>query len=340
MIKTLPAPRIIDPSSVPALRWGVIGPGAIAEMFVGTIHKHTIQRVHAVASRTPGRAQEFAAKFGIPQVFDSYDQLVTADIDAVYIASYQGDHFEHAMLALAAGKHVLVEKPITYLPDEAEKLLATAKKSGLLAIEAMWTRYLPQSDIIRQLLASGDLGAPELFVSAFCTDNRAVERLWTKGGGGIIYDMGIYPIAMAQQFMGNPRTIEARGLVRPDGLDEESTVLLTYEAGGRAVLVTSGIASLPQRATCSLERGTVDVHAPFLAPSGVTVSTKEFYAESQSWRDESAVQGHEGLSYQATYFAKLVGEGQLESPVHSHADTVANIATAAEVSRQIGAKAY
>ena len=340
MVKTLPTPQIFDPNSVRALRWGVIGPGSIAEMFVGTIHKHTAQRVHAVASRTSGRAQQFAAKFGIPQVFDTYEQLVTADIDAVYVASYQGDHFDHAMLALAAGKHVLVEKPITYLPEEAEKLLATAKKSGLLAMEAMWTRYLPQSDIIRQLLASGDLGAPELFVSAFCTDNRAVDRLWTKGGGGIIYDMGIYPIAMAQQFMGNPKTIEARGIVRPDGLDEESTVLLTYEGGGRAVLVTSGIASLPQRATCSLEKATIDVHAPFLAPSGITLSTKEFYAESATWRDESAVQGHEGLSYQATFFAKLVGEGQLESPIHTHADTVANIAVAAEVSRQIGARAY
>ena len=151
----LPEPIIINPDSVPALNWGIIGPGGIAETFVGATQKHTAQRFAAVASRTPGRADEFASTFNIPKVHASYQDLVEDDeLDAIYISSHQGDHFEHAMLALDAGKSILVEKPITYFPDQARQIFEKAAANGLLAMEAMWTRYLPQSTILRQLLDS------------------------------------------------------------------------------------------------------------------------------------------------------------------------------------------
>lgn len=337
----LPKPQLLDPASVPVLKWGVIGPGNIAETFVGGTMRHTRQQFGAVASRTPGRAAEFAKKFGLARVHENYEALVAdPELDAIYIASFQSDHFEHAMLAIAAGKHVLVEKPITYLPEQAEELLAAARAKGVLAMEAMWTRYLPQSTIIRQLLASGQLGVPEFFTASFCSDNRSVERLWKPGGGGIVFDMGIYPIAMAQQFMGNPISIHATGRVRPDGMDEESYAVLQYESGARAMLVTSGIASLPARVSVAFEHAMVEIHPQFLAPSGISLLNKDFYATGDTWIDEFPVQTHEGLSYQANYFAQYVGEGRLESPVHTHADVVANIKTAAEITRQIGARPF
>lgn len=337
----LPKPELLNPDSVPVLRWGVIGPGSIANVFVGATLSFTRQRITAVASRTPQRAAEFAVRHGLPTVHESYQALVNdPDVDAIYIASHQGDHFEHAMLALEGGKHVLVEKPITYLPEQAEVLLASARAKGLLAMEAMWTRYLPQSSIIRQLLASGELGAPELFLASFCTDNRSVERLWAPGGGGIVFDMGIYPIAMAQQFMGNPTSIQAFGRVRTDGMDEESYAMLGYEHGGRAVLTMSGIATIPARASVSFENAVVELLPQFLAPSGVSLLTKDFSATGETWIDDLPAQQHNGLSYQANYFAQYVGEGRLESPLHTHADVIANIKTAAEITRQIGARPF
>lgn len=337
----LPLPRTIDPNSVPSLRWGVIGPGAIAKTFIGAVQAHTNQQIHAVASRTPGRASEVGKEFGIPLVLESYEQLVAhPEVDVVYIASHMSDHFEHAMLAISAGKHVLVEKPITYLPAEARDLLTAARANGVLAMEAMWTRYLPQSDIISQLLASGDLGKPELLAAAFCVDNREIPRLWQKGGGGIVFDMGIYPIAIAQQFMGNPIKITASGKVRPDGMDEESFVVLEYAGGARSQLTISGISTLPIAASCSFEKGLVLIDEPFLAPSGIRLRDKEFYFTEQAWRDESKVKGHDGLSYQATALASFISQGLLESPLHSHADTVANIEVAFEITRQLGAKPF
>jgi predicted dehydrogenase len=335
----IPSPEIIDPQSVPSLRWGIIGPGGIAEVFVSSSQKHTTQVFRAVASRTPGRAQEFATKYGIGRVYENYEQLVQdPELDAIYIASWQVEHFEHAMLALNAGKHVLVEKPITVLPEHAQNIFDLAKEKGLLAMEAMWTRYLPQSTIIRKLLAQGELGVPELFAASFCADNRAIKRLWTKGGGGIVYDMGIYPIAMAQQFMGNPVKITAIGSVDENLMDKESFTLLEYENGSRAHLTTSGIATLPVTASCSFENGVLALDDPFFVPSGLSLRDKELYFTEQVWKDQTEVQGHEGLSYQATWFAKYVSEGRTESEVHGANDTVANIRVAQEITRQLGAE--
>jgi len=335
----IPEPDVIDPNSVPSLKWGIIGPGGIAEVFVAACQKHTSQTIHAVASRTPGRAAEFAAKFGIPKTHESYEALVAdEEIDAVYIASWQAEHYEHAMLALRAGKHVLVEKPITVLPEHAKEIFALAKEKGLLAMEAMWTRYLPQSTIIRKLLASGELGKPQLFAANFSVDNRHIARLWQKGGGSIIYDMGIYPIAMSQQFLGNPASLTAIGKLHENGLDEESHSVLEYESGARAQITASGIATLPTTASCSFENGVVVVDEPFFVPSGIRLRDKELYFEEQAWQDESAVRGHDGLSYQATWFAKYVSEGRIESEVHPASEVVAGIEISAEICRQIGAE--
>ncbi|MEN9956838.1 MAG: hypothetical protein RIR46_446 [Actinomycetota bacterium] len=336
---SIPAPQVINPSSVPSLRWGALGPGSIAGAWVSSVQKHTNQQIVAVASRTPGRAAEFAETFSIDKVFQTYEELLADEtIDAVYVASRVGDHFKHGMRVLDAGKHLLVEKPITYLASEAEELLAHARAKGLLAMEAMWTRYLPQASVIDQLVLK--LGTPELLVASFATDNRAIERLWQKGGGGVVHDMGIYPIAIAQQLFGDPITIEASGQITDLQIDSEAVVTLGYESGARATLIMSMQASLPQTVSASFEQGVLNIHAPFLAPSGITLTDKDFYARGETWFDESEVRGHEGLSYQATAFASFVAAGMLESPVHTHAQVVANIAVAEEIVRQLGAQPF
>jgi predicted dehydrogenase len=336
---SIPAPQVINPSSVPSLRWGVLGPGSIAGAWVSSVQKHTNQQIVAVASRTPGRAAEFAETFSIDKVYQTYEELLADEtIDAVYVASRVGDHFKHGMQVLDAGKHLLVEKPITYLASEAEELLAHARAKDLLAMEAMWTRYLPQASVIDQLVPK--LGTPELLVASFATDNRAIERLWQKGGGGVVHDMGIYPIAIAQQLFGDPITIEASGQITDLQIDSEAVVTLGYESGARATLIMSMQASLPQTVSASFEQGVLNIHAPFLAPSGITLTDKDFYARGETWLDESEVRGHEGLSYQATAFASFVAAGMLESPVHRHAQVVANIAVAEEIVRQLGAQPF
>jgi predicted dehydrogenase len=335
---SLPAPRIIDPQSVPALRWGIIGPGWISEVFVSSIHQFTTQRAVAVASRTPGKADEFAKKYGIDTVHDSYEALVNdPNVDVIYVATHISDHLHHARMAVAAGKHVLVEKPLHYSPEDAEAFFAEATAAGVLAMEAMWTRYLPTSDVLRQLMTDGALGAPELFLAQFGTDNRSIERLWTPGSGGIVFDMGIYPIAFAQFVMGNPSSIHATGRVNAQGMDEESYVTLEYDSGARSHFLISGTATVPVSASIATSTNLVALDAPFFVPTGFLVADKDFYFQGEKWTDTSAVHGHDGLSYQATALASYVAEGRLDSPLHSHADAVANLRVAEEICRQIGA---
>jgi predicted dehydrogenase len=335
---SIPEPQILDPHKVPMLRLGIIGPGSIADTFVSAIHRHTAQRATAVASRTSGQAEAFAKAHGIETVHDSYEALVQdPDIDAVYIATHISDHLPYAKMAVAAGKHVLLEKPLTYLADNAEAFFAEARQAGVLAMEAMWTRYLPLSSVLRQLMDRGDLGAPEFLQVNFGNDNRHIPRLWAPGSGGIVHDMGIYPITFAQFVMGNPTSIIASGSVNSDGMDEETFVTLHYESGARAQLYISGIATVPCDAAISFENKMVAIDHPFFVPTGLSVNGKDLYFSGEHWADTSNVQGHEGLSYQATYFAQYIGEGRLESPLHTHADVVANIRVAEEICNLTGA---
>lgn len=335
---TIPHPQMLDPHGVPALKWGIIGPGEIAGVFVSAIHAHTTQRATAVASRTPGQAEAFAKTHGIERIHENYEALVEdSALDAIYIAAHISDHLPLARMVVASGKHVLLEKPTTYHPDDAEEFFAYARSAGVLAMEAMWTRYLPLSNVLRQLLDRGDLGAPEFLQLSFGNDNRHIPRLWTPGSGGIVHDMGIYPISFAQFILGNPQSISASGSVNEAGMDEETFATFHYPSGARAHLYMSGIATVPCTAALSLEKRIVVIDHPFFVPTGLSVNSKDLYFSGEHWSDTSGIQGHEGLSYQATYFAQYVGEGRLESPLHSHADVVANIRVAEEICRLTGA---
>ena len=337
---TLPAPRMVDPASVPVMRWGVIGAGAIAQEFVGSVQKHSKQNIVAVASRTAGKAEEFAAAFNL-EAHDNYEDLLArTDIDAIYIATLPSQHRDHALQALAAGKHVLVEKPVALKVEEAAEIFAAAKAANLLVMEAMWTRYLPQYDIARQLISDGAIGQPEMLNAVFASRNLHVARLWTKNFGDPMFDMGIYLVALAQDLLGNPSKITAQGRLNADKIDEEVSIWLDYANGGRAHLVLSAIATAPLTASLSGTEGHLQFGQPFIAPASITLGSNDFYFSEQTWHNNTGIFGHEGLSIQANHFAKYVADGLLESPLQSHADSIVNLEVCAEIVRQIGAEIY
>jgi len=126
----LPAPRLIDPAAVPALRWGVIGTG-IADQFVHAIHTHTTQRAVAVTARDTTKTRAFAERHGIARTHDSVDALVAdPEVDVVYVATPHPLHREQALAAIAAGKHVLIEKPIAMTAAEAREILDAGRAAA------------------------------------------------------------------------------------------------------------------------------------------------------------------------------------------------------------------
>jgi predicted dehydrogenase len=174
----------------PLLRWGILAPGEIAAAFVHTLRTNTDQRIVAVASRSKDRAVAFGRDFGISKSYDSYEQLLGDDnVHIVYIAAPHSEHRKLALMAISAGKHVLVEKPITVTADEARDVAHAARRAGVFAMEAMWTRYLPQTDIVRQLLADGALGEVSLVTAdlGFACPYDADVRWWNPSLGAALF---------------------------------------------------------------------------------------------------------------------------------------------------------
>ncbi len=202
----LPTPRTPDSADAPSLRWGVLGTGWIADRFVASLRRHTRQVVAAVGSRTQAAADDAAARWGAGRAHGSYEALVTdPDVDVVYVATPHHLHLPHALLAVAAGRHVLVEKPVGLDAAEARTIGAAAEAAGVFCMEAMWTLFLPRFDVVRRLLADGVLGEPTSVVCDlgewFGPDHR-IQR--ADLAGEPLLDLGTYPVTLATWALGVP----------------------------------------------------------------------------------------------------------------------------------------
>ena len=202
----LPVSRVPGSLDAPALRWGIIGPGWIAERFTASLQRHTRQQVVAVGSRNAERSAEFAARHGIERAHGSYEELVAdPGVDVVYVATPHNGHHPCARLALGAGKHTLVEKPIGLNAAQAAEIAALATSQGVFCMVALWTFFLPKFDVIGQLLADGALGEVRT-VSAdhgeyFTADHRIMRP---DLAGGPLLDLGTCPVSLADWVLGPP----------------------------------------------------------------------------------------------------------------------------------------
>lgn len=340
---TLPTARQIAPESVPVLRWGIIGTN-IAARFVAAMHEFSTQRAVAVTSRRPEKAAEFAATHGLATVHASVAELVAdPGVDAVYVATPHPLHREQALAAIAHGKHVLIEKPIAMSAAEAREICDAGRRAGVLVMEAMWTRYLPQSDVVRQVLAEGLLGDIHLVLAdfGFAAPPDPTHRLWDPAlGGGALLDAGVYPISFASSVLGAPSHVHAVGTVLANGVDLQAQLSVTYANGGRALLATTLETCMPIEAQVLGSKGRLKVLSPFFGPSGVAVTIGQFDgAEVTTWKDERFPTMYGGMADEATAFASYVGEGRTESPIHPHDEVVAVMDTIDQARAQLAAAA-
>ncbi|MGJ6979225.1 Gfo/Idh/MocA family protein [Aestuariimicrobium soli] len=324
----------------PALRWGVLGPGWVAGIFVGAMRAHTRQVPVAVGSRSLARARSFADEHGIERAHGSYEQLLAdPGVDVVYIATPQSEHLTQGLAAIAAGKHVVIEKPFTCTGDEARRLVEAARSSGVFVAEAMWARYLPQATLIRRVLAEGALGDLHSVVAdhgqsiPFTPEHRLYQP---ELGGGALLDLGIYPVQLVSQVFGRPSSITAVGRVA-HGVDTAATVVLDHDTALAASTVTTGITSpTPNRAAIIGTVARLEFDGPFYNPTTLRVIAAEYgRGVLAEWSDTTGRPGMQGLSWQQTAFARFIGDGRTESPHHGLDETVAIIDTLDEARRQV-----
>lgn len=337
---SLPAPTHTPLRGGAVLRWGILAPGSIAEDWISAVHGNTDQRVVAVASRSLERAQAFAAAHDVATAYGSYAELVAdPEVDVVYISAPHSEHRALALLAIAAGKHVLVEKPIGVNAGEARDIAAAAKDAGVFAMEAMWSRFLPQSTVISQLLSDAALGEILTVTADFGArfDPDPEGRAFNPAlGGGALLDIGVYPAWFTHFVLGVPKKVTATGSLTQTGVDAQAAVILDYPGHAQAAITTSMLVNTPLTATISGTEARIEFTGPFMGPSGFKVISAE--GESVHWMEPDGFQWRDGLCYQATAVAQHIADGLLESPLHTLADTIAVLEVLDEARAQLGAR--
>jgi len=336
---SLPAPRTPDPAAAPPLKWGVLAPGGIAATFVRSAQRFTRQEFVAVGSRSAERARAFAAEHEIPNAYGSYEELLADDaVQAVYVASPHSEHHAQALLAIQAGKHVLVEKAFTRNAREARDLVAAAGDARVTLMEAMWTRFMPRADVVRQLLGDGSLGELEVVFADHGQTLTHVPRLVDPAlAGGALLDLGIYPLSYAVFVLGLPGRVQATGDLTEAGVDRQAAIVLDRFADhphARAVLHTTLASRTPTTASINGTEARIELDSPFYNPG--TVRLVDGTGEV-TWPGDGQV-GHEGMCHEAAHFAQLVADGRSESPLLPLAETVAILEVMDEIRAQVGVR--
>ncbi|MDX6409479.1 MAG: hypothetical protein QOE13_2550 [Gaiellaceae bacterium] len=296
------------------LGWGLIGTGGIAESFAADLKFTDSGRAAAVGSRHIETANRFADAFDIPNRHASYEELVAdPDVDVVYVATPHPMHHANALLALRAGKPVLVEKAFTMNAGEAQELVAVARAEGLFLMEAMWTRFLPHIAEIRRLVTEGALGEI-VTVSAdhgqWFAQDPDFRLFAPELGGGALLDLGVYPVSFASMILGTPDRIVSLVDSAFTGVDGQTSMLLGYASGAQAVLTCTSSAKSPTRGAIVGTDARIEIEGTFYAPTSFELITRT--GERTSFDPEH--EGH-GLWYEAEAVARCLREGLLESPL-------------------------
>lgn len=300
---------------------GFIGAGWIAEKMAETVKAMDGYEVYAVASRSLDKAQKFASKWDISKAYGSYDELVCdIDVDLVYVATPHSHHLQHAKLAIENGKPCLVEKAFTANAREAEELLGYAQEKRVFVTEAIWTRYMPLSHVVSDLLKRGTIGEPRMLSATLCYPLEDKERVLNPAlCGGALLDVGVYVLNFARMYFGSDivRTVTNCQLSET-GVDMQESISLSYADGKMANLQAGARCLNDRQGIISGTEGYIrvdNVNCPEL------VDVYRNYAHVASYKKpEDMITGYE---YQVRECRRCIEGGLLESPMMLHSETIA-----------------
>ncbi|MET4096311.1 Gfo/Idh/MocA family oxidoreductase [Arthrobacter sp. UYCu712] len=321
--------------SIRGARWGILGTGFIAGLQASDLIDHGFA-IQAVGSRTQASAAEFADKFHIASSHGSYEDLVAdPEVDVVYVSTPHPFHYGNALLALNAGKHVLIEKPFAMNAWQAREIVELAASKGLVVLEAMWTRYLPHMVRIRDLISSGALGE----VRTLIVDHNQnlpkdpLHRLNDPAlGGGALLDLGIYPVSFAFDVFGAPVNIHATASMTSTGVDRQTAMIFEYSEGQQALLYCALDTAGPNHASIIGTEGRIEIDSVWYAPSPFTRydsdgNLVETFDEPVTGR---------GMQFQAQEMERLIAAGATANGILSPEESALVMAAMDAVRRQIG----
>ena len=294
------------------VRWGILAASRIANSFVKSLKMIDDAEIIAVGSRSLDKAEKFAQKYGISKAYGSYEEfLADPEIDVVYISTPHMFHKECTMMCLKAGKPVLCEKPFVMNAKEAREVIDFARESKLFLMEAMWTRFLPVYDKVREWLSQSAIGDIKIVKAdfGFSAQYNPEGRVFNRGlGGGALLDVGIYTLAFSSMIFGlDVSQISSCAHIGETSVDEEFSSILKYKNGEMALIAGAIRTDMQQDAWICGSNGRI--HIP------------------DFWRAKSAtlyVQGNDpitvtypfettGYQFEALEVMRCLRQGRLES---------------------------
>lgn len=299
---------------------GIIGAGWIAEKMAAALAPLDDYCVYAIASRSIDKAKSFGERWGVEKAYGSYEEMVAdKDVDLVYIATPHSHHFPHAMLAVNAGKPVLVEKAFTANAAQAEELIAAARAKGLFITEAIWTRYMPLSHKIREIMESGMIGKPRLLTATLSYMMEFKERILRPDlCGGALLDLGVYALNFARMYFGKDivKTV-SNCHVGPTGVDLQECISLSFADGKMANLQAGTLCLNDRQGIINGTEGYIRVDN-INCPEVVEVY-RNYELVERHVKPDGMVNGYE---YQVVECRRCIEEGLVESPMMPHDETI------------------
>lgn len=316
------------------IRWGVLGAGGIAATVGADIARSPDSEVAAVGARDRERAARLASQLGASRAYGSYAELVEdPDLDVVYLATTHAQHHEHALLALRAGKPILVEKAFTLNARQARDVVAAAREARLFCMEAMWLRFNP---LIRTAVdltrdgAIGDLISVHADLSALFPYDPNHRLYDLAAGGGALLDLGVYPAHFVWLFLGRPAEVQAIGALSPTGSDVTCAQQWAYPDGRFAQLSCTTLGRSPMTALIHGTGGWISVDGRLHRPTQLTV---------QRGDQREVIAGDPiGYELEVAEVERALRTGDTESPVVPLRDTVEILEIIDQARGQIGVR--
>lgn len=298
----------------------ILGAGSIAGVMATTLQPLKDVTCYAVAARDRDRAQVFADKYGFMKAYGSYkDMLEDPDVELVYIATPHSHHYEHIRMCLNHGKHVLCEKAFTANAKQAEEVMRLAESKGLLLTEAIWTRYMPMVEKIREVVNSGIIGRPTTLAANLGYPLEHVERMVKPSlCGGALLDLGVYVLNFASMIFGDDIDSIAANCVRyHSGVDAQETIMLSYRDGRMATLYATMLAQTDRRGIISGTNGYIEVDN-----INNFEAMRVYNLERRIVAEYAAPTQVTGYEYEVLSAMRAIREGQIECPEMTHAQTL------------------
>jgi predicted dehydrogenase len=320
--------------------WGILGMGKIARKFADDLRLLPNARLHAVASASLDRAQDFAAAYDVPHAYGTYEEIVECpDLDIVYVATPHALHFTCAMLCLSCRIPVLCEKPFAMNAHEARKMIELAHNNQVFLMEALWTCFMPSFQRALELAESGAIGTVHTVKSdfGFKLPLDPNSRLFNKTlGGGALLDIGIYPVMLAMRVFGKPDALHIQAAATFTETEVDDTCVFTFQYPEKRIALghATVAANTPVEAWILGTEGSIYLHPRWHHTAQLTIA--QYQDRAEETREEYFPYAGWGYHLEAQHVMECLEKGLQESPIVPLQFTLALAETLDAIREKVG----